>query len=111
MTAEPIDDRSTVPAPPSRASAWIVAVVFAILFAGPLFWAISDLVEYPAEVGGRTPWWLLMLAVVLPVGLYVAALVVGRGRTLIMRTVVLGTALGTANALTIAGIALAPFLL
>lgn len=99
------------PAPTGRAAAWIIAVLFAILFAGPMFWAVSDLVEYPAEVGGRTPWWLLISAVLLPVILYVGALLAGRGRTPVMRAVVLAAGLCAANALTIAGIALAPFLL
>jgi hypothetical protein len=99
------------PASAGPAAAWTIAVVFAILFAGPLFWAVSDLIGYPAAVGGRTPWWLLIAAVVLPVVLYVGGLLAGRRRTPVMRTVVLGAALCAANAVTIGGIALAPFLL
>jgi len=94
-----------------RATAWVTGVVFAILFAAPLFYALSNLVEYPAQVGGRTPWWLLVLGVVAPIALYVGGLLVARGRTPVLRVVVFGAALGVANALTIAEIAIAPFLL
>ena len=111
MTAPEVDDGAPASAPPGRVTGWVLAVVFAILFAAPLFQAISDLIAYPQYVGGRTPWWLLILAVLAPPVLYAAALLVGRGRTPVMRTVVLGTALCAANALTISGIALAPFLL
>jgi hypothetical protein len=114
MSDESIDDARpdrTGPAPAGPAAAWIIAVVFAVLFGGPLFWAVSDLVEYPAAVGARTPWWLLIAAVVLPVALYVGGVLAGRGRTPVMRTVVLGAGLCAANAVTIAGIAVAPFLL
>jgi hypothetical protein len=109
MSDEP--SAGTAPAATSRVVSWIIAVAFAILYAGPLFWAVSDLVEYPAQVGGRTPWWLLIVAVVLPVVLYLGGLLIGRGRTPVLRTIVLGAGLCAANALTIAGIALAPFLL
>lgn len=102
---------AAAPAPTGAAASWIVAVAFAILYAGPLFWAVSDLIEYPAQVGGRTPWWLLIAAVAFPVVLYVAGLLLGRGRPLVQRTIVLGAGLCAANALTIAGIAAAPFLL
>jgi len=97
--------------PERRGPVWVVAIVFAILFAGPLFWAVSDLIEFPAAVGGRTPWWLLIFAVIAPVVLYVAALLLGRGRTPVMRTVLFGAGLGAASALTLSGIAIAPLLL
>ncbi|GAA2080652.1 hypothetical protein GCM10009840_15210 [Pseudolysinimonas kribbensis] len=105
------DEQNTAAAPAGRTATWIIAVAFAILYAGPLFWAVSDLVEYPAQVGGRTPWWLLIVAVAIPVALYVGGLLLGRARTPVLRTILLGAGLCAANALTIAGIALAPFLL
>ncbi len=98
-------------APAGRIAVWVIAIVFAVLFAGPLFQAVSDLIAYPQYVGGRTPWWLLILAVVLPIVLYAAGLLLGRGRTPMARTILLGAGLCAANALTISGIALAPFLL
>lgn len=99
------------PAPAGRATTWVLAIVFAILFAAPLFQAVSDLVAYPQYVGARTPWWLLILAVAAPPVLYAGGLLAGRGRTPVMRTIVLGAGLCAANALTISGISLAPFLL
>ena len=101
----------TIPQPARPLTAWLLAVVFAVLFVGPLFWAVSDLISYPQYAGGRTPWWLLIVAVVIPLVLYAGAVLLGRGRTPIMRAVLLAAGLGAANALTICGIALAPFLL
>lgn len=95
----------------SRLPVWITGVVFAILFAAPLFYALSNLIEYPAQVGGRTPWWLLVVGVVAPVVLFVGGVLVARGRTPVLRVVVLAAALGVANALTISEIAIAPFML
>lgn len=109
--ADTAGDTAPAPAPAGRATAWVLAIVFAVLFAAPLFQAVSDLVAYPQYVGDRTPWWLLIAAVVAPPALYVAGLLVGRGRTPAMRTILLGAGLCAANALTISGIALAPFLL
>ncbi|MGN6326542.1 hypothetical protein [Pseudolysinimonas sp.] len=105
------DDALEIAPPASRVTTWVTAVVFAVLFAAPLFYAVSNLVEYPAVVGGRTPWWLLILGVIAPVALYVGGLLIGRRRTPVLRLVVLAAALGAANALTIAEIAIAPFLL
>jgi hypothetical protein len=98
-------------APVGRVTAWVLAIVFAVLFVAPLFQAVSDLIAYPQYVGGRTPWWLLILAVVAPPVLYGAGLWLGRGRTAVQRTILLGAGLCAANAVTISGIALAPFLL
>ena len=109
--SEPVDDDVESAPPAWRLTAWVTVVVFAILFLAPLFYAVSNLVEYPAVVGGRTPWWLLILGVIAPVALYVGGVLVGRGRTPVLRVVVLAAALGAANALTIAEIAIAPFLL
>jgi hypothetical protein len=111
MTAPEVDDVAPASTPAGRVTGWVLAIVFAVLFAAPLFQAISDLIAYPQYVGGRTPWWLLILAVLAPPVLYAVALLVGRGRTPVLRTVLLGTGLCAANALTISGIALAPFLL
>jgi hypothetical protein len=109
MSDERIEEAA--PAPAGRGTAWLLAAVFAVLFAAPTFQAVSDLIAYPQYVGDRTPWWLLILAVLAPPALYVAGLLLGRGRAPIMRTVLLATGLCAANALTISGIALAPFLL
>jgi len=110
MTTPDLEEQ-TGPVPVGRVTAWVLAIVFAVLFAAPLFQAVSDLIAYPQYVGGRTPWWLLILAVLAPPVLYAAGLLLGRGRSAVLRTVLLGVGLCAANALTISGIALAPFLL
>lgn len=110
MTGEE-ERKADVAVPAGRLTAWVLAIAFAILFAAPLLQAVSDLVAYPQYVGGRTPWWLLILAVIAPIALYAGGLVLGRGRTPVVRTILLGAGLGAANAVTISGIALAPFLL
>jgi hypothetical protein len=91
----------------SRGLAWVIAIVFAVLFAGPVFWGVSDLIEYPAYAGGRTPWWLLIIGVVAPIVAYAGAVVLARGRAPLQRVIVFVAALGAANALTISVIALA----
>jgi hypothetical protein len=110
MSDETTDD-AVAPAPTGRVTTWVIALVFAVLFAAPVYYGLSDLISYPAFAGGRTPWWLLIAGVVLPLALYVVGLLVGRGHTPVLRTVILGAALGAANGLTISGIALAITLL
>jgi hypothetical protein len=109
MTAPQAENSDHTPV--GRLTVWVLAIVFALLFVAPMFQAVSDLIAYPQYVGGRTPWWLLILAVIAPPVLYAAGLWLGRGRTAVQRTILLGAGLCAANALTIAGIALAPFLL
>jgi hypothetical protein len=50
-------------------------------------------------IGDAVPWPLLVLAVVLPPVLYVAALLLGRGRTPFARALILTVALATSFAL------------
>jgi predicted membrane-bound mannosyltransferase len=111
MSDETTSGAAGAPASAGRPTAWLIAIVFAVLFAAPVYYGLSDLVSYPAFAGGRTPWWLLIAGVVLPLALYVGGLLAGRGRTPVLRTVILGAALGAANGLTISGIAMAITLL
>jgi hypothetical protein len=99
MSAE--RDEGAPPASTGRLTTWVLAAVFAVLFAGPTFWGLSDLVEYPAYAGGRTPWWLLIIGVVAPLIAYVAALLLTRGRSTLVRVIILIAALAAANALCI----------
>ncbi len=64
----------------------VVAVVFGILYAYVLWTAIGNLIQLPAALGSVTPWWLLILDVVLPVVVYVVAFLFGRRRSLGVRT-------------------------
>lgn len=87
----------------------VVWVVFALLYAYPLFEGISNLIALPPfydanGIGGAVPWWLLIIGVAAPVLLYLAALWIGRGRELFARTLLLAVGLATANALVLGAV-------
>lgn len=82
----------------------ILWVVFAILFAYPLFQGISNLIALPSYydelgIGGAVPWYLLVIGVGAPVILYLGALLLGRGRELFPRALILAVGLAATNAL------------
>ncbi|HEX4443084.1 MAG TPA: bacitracin resistance protein [Galbitalea sp.] len=73
-----------IPAAPWRYG-WpsvLVAAVFGILYAYVLWQAVEDLIQLPAQFGSVTPWWLLILDIVVPVAAFVVAFFVGRRRSL-----------------------------
>jgi len=87
----------------------VVWVVFALLYAYPLFEGISNLIALPPYyaangIGAAVPWWLLITGVVAPVLLYLTALWIGRGRELFPRTLLLAVGLATANALVLSAV-------
>lgn len=76
----------------------VVPLSFAVLFGLALVMPISDLGGLPAVyaaygITDAVPWSLLVLSVVLPVLLYVAALLLGRGLTPFARSLVFTVAL------------------
>lgn len=90
--------------PASLASRVILWLVFAILYAYPLFEGISNLIALPVVyraggAGDAVPWYLLIVGVAAPVILYVAALLLGRGRELFARALMLAAGLAATNAL------------
>jgi len=81
----------------------ILWIVFAVLFGYPLFEGISNLIALPAVyeaegIGGAVPWYLLVTGVVAPVILYLGALLLGRGRELFPRALMLAVGLAATNA-------------
>lgn len=58
----------------------LIAVVFGLIYADVLWNAVGDLIKVPSQFGSLTPWWLLILDVVLPVLAFVAAFLLGRRR-------------------------------
>ena len=95
-----------------RVSKVVVWVVFALLFAYPLFEGISNLIAVPPYyeangIGGSVPWWLLVIGVAAPVLLYLAAVWIGRGRELFPRALILAVGLATTNALVLSVVSLA----
>ena len=102
------DDASTPDAPspdaPSRGAVIAVAAVFAVLFGLATLGPVSNLVALPQVyqvygIGDAVPWALLVAGVVIPPLLYVAGLLLGRGRLLVHRAIVLVVALATTFAL------------
>ena len=90
----------------------VVWVVFALLYAYPLFEGISNLIAVPPYydangIGGAVPWWLLVIGVAAPVLLYLAALWIGRHRELFPRALILAVGLATTNALVLSVVSLA----
>ncbi|MBW4032008.1 MAG: hypothetical protein HIU88_05030 [Acidobacteria bacterium] len=82
----------------------VLTVVFAVLYAYPLFQGISNFVALPPYyrqlgIGGAVPWYLLVIGVLAPPVLYVGALLLGRGREIFARALILAVGLAATNAL------------
>ena len=82
----------------------VLMVVFAVLYAYPLFQGISNFVALPPYyrqlgIGGAVPWYLLVIGVLAPPVLYVGALLLGRGREIFARALILAVGLAATNAL------------
>jgi hypothetical protein len=87
----------------------ILWVVFAALYAYPLFEGISNLIGLPAfysenGIGGAVPWLVLGIGVAAPVLLYFVAVWIGRGRELFPRALILAVGLAATNALFLSGV-------
>ncbi len=85
--------------------AWriVLAVVFAALYGWFLFAAASNLFALPALYAAQgydeyIPWTTLVIGVIVPPAAYIAALVLGRGRVLSARVVVLAAGLAATAA-------------
>ena len=80
-----------------------VAVIFAALYGWFLFSAVSNLVALPALYTAQgfaeyIPWTTLVLGVIVPPVAYLATLLLGRGRPLSARVVVLAAGLAATAA-------------
>jgi hypothetical protein len=90
--------------------------VFGLLHLWALFQGVSNLIALPgfyaqSGLAAHTPWWLLVLGVLVPVATFVAAVLLGRRRMLSHRVALLVVSLATANAFVLSSGALAPILL
>lgn len=97
------DERDAVARVP-LAALIAVCAVFALLYAYPLFEGISNLIALPqyyqsAGNGSAVPWYLLVIGVVAPAILYLGALLLGHGRELFARALILGVGLAATNAI------------
>jgi hypothetical protein len=104
-------DDVTTPAP-ERANyggaSFALAIVFGLLYAYVLWAAIGNLVQLPALTAERTPWWLLILDVVLPVAAYAGAFLFGLRSSLPMRALLFLLGLCLLACSTIGSIAFVP---
>jgi hypothetical protein len=82
----------------------LVAAIFGVIYADVLWNAIGDLVNLPALFGTLTPWWLLILDIVVPVAAFVAAFFLGRRRSLGARAMFFLIGLGVLACSTVASI-------
>lgn len=94
----------------------VIAIVFGALHLWALFQGVSNLIALPgfyaqSGLAAYTPWWLLVLGVLVPVATFVAAVLLGRRRMLSHRVALLVVSLATANAFVLSAGALAPILL
>ena len=83
----------------------VLAIVFGVIYADVLWNAIGDLVNLPGVFGTLTPWWLLILDVVVPVAVYAVAFLLGRRRTVAVRAVLFLIGFGVVACSTIGSIA------
>jgi hypothetical protein len=82
----------------------VVIIVFAVLFALAEVGPVSNLVALPPQYealgyAAYIPWGFLVLGVLIPPVLYTGALLVGRGRPLFARALILTVALAATFAL------------
>ncbi|KIP53896.1 hypothetical protein SD72_00160 [Leucobacter komagatae] len=82
-------------------SAWVAAVAILALYAYAVAAGVGNLLGMSSFLGdalGPLPWTLLGLAIFLPVGALVIALIVARGRSAWVRVLLLATGLCVAAA-------------
>ncbi len=99
-----------------KGGAITVMALFGLLHLWALFQGVSNLIAVPgfyaqSGLAAYTPWWLLVLGVLVPVVTFAGAVLLGRGRVLSHRVALLLVSLATANALVLSAGALGPILL
>lgn len=82
----------------------VVAILLGLFFAAGAWAAFGDLVGVPralaaAGLASTTPWVTLVASVAAPIVLFVAAVLVGRGRSTFQRALILVVALAASSAL------------
>lgn len=95
MTDQTSTPTDTTPRPPYGIASIVVAAFFGLFYAYDLWEAVSTFVDLPTFYRafgydvGQLPWWILLIMLVLPVVVYVIALLVGRRRPLLERALIL----------------------
>ncbi|MEO8094286.1 MAG: hypothetical protein ABI632_05045 [Pseudolysinimonas sp.] len=111
-----VSAEGTVPPQPGRSSVLVVTLALAVLHLWAVFEGLSNLIAVPGfyaqhGLAEYTPWWLLVLGVVVPFVTFTVAVLLGRGRILSHRVALLAVSLGAANAFVLSSGPLGPILL
>ncbi len=83
----------------------VIAAAFGLFFALAIWAAIGNAIRFSrawASLDQSAPWWLFVLGILLPIGLYALAFVLGRYRRSLELAVLMLTALAVSSALTLA---------
>ena len=101
---EPIESAETEPEHRFGIPDLVVALIIAFFFVAAIYTALGNLIGVPqalaqASIEAATPWVPLVAAVVVPPVIFVAALLVGRRRTVFERALILVVALAVNGAL------------
>ena len=88
-----------------RTPALLISAAFGLFFALAVWAAVGNAVRFSrawAALEQGAPWWLFILGILLPVGLYALAFALGRFRRPLELAVLMITALAVSSALTLA---------
>jgi len=99
MTSKTVEQRRV------SALTLVVSAAFGLFFALAIWAAVGNAIRFSrawAQFDQAAPWWLLALGILLPIGLYVLAFVLGRYRRPLELAVLMLTALAVSSALTLA---------
>lgn len=83
----------------------IISAAFGLFFALAIWAAVGNAIRFSrawAEFDQSAPWWLFALGILLPIGLYALAFVLGRYRRPLELAVLMLAALTVSSALTLA---------
>lgn len=90
-----------------------ITAAFGLFFAFAIWAAVGNAIRFArawAEIEQSAPWWLFAIGILVPIGLYVLAFVLGRYRRPLELAVLLLTALAVSSALGLALTALVSLL-
>lgn len=118
MTDSTRDSSALASAPTSagRGPLIVVIALFALLFGVEIFEAVSNAIALPLYFAALgivefTPWALIVAGLIVPIVLFVGALILGRRRVLFARTLILIIALAASNATALALSSAVPYVI
>jgi len=112
MSTEPVETADASPTAPYGLISIIIVAAFGLLYAYDVWEAVSNLIALPVFYdaygldASYVPWWLLWTGVLIPVVVFVLAIVIGRRQSTFGRVVILVVGLSVVAGLGLAAIAL-----